>query len=134
MADLRKTESILAYFTLGFCALYLPIETFASWRYGLLSPFYLVDLIAIVLLVWGALRSLGARPERRPAILCAAYGWTAANAWRSAIGRIYEVRGGGRLDFGAPELWIVLISTVLILGCFSVSLLLVARAGTVSRA
>jgi hypothetical protein len=128
--DSRKIETILARFTLGFVAIYFPVETYASWRYGLLNPFYVVDLIAMILLVWGALRSLRASPSSRPAILCAAYGWTAANAWRSATGRIYEVRGGGRLDFGDAEFWIVIVSTALILACFAVSLVLTARRPT----
>ena len=44
--DARRIETILARFTLGFVAVYFPVETYASWRYGLLNPFYLVDLIA----------------------------------------------------------------------------------------
>ncbi len=128
--DSRKIETILARFTLGFVALYFPVETYASWRYGLLNPFYLVDLLAMILLLWGALHSLRASPRSRPEILCAAYGWTAANAWRSATWRIYEVRGGGRLDFGAAEFWIVIVSTILILACFALSLVLTARRTT----
>ena len=125
--NLRSVETALARFTLGFVAVYFPIETYASWDRGLLSPFYLVDLIAMVLLACGAFRSLGARPGRDASLLCAAYGWTAANAWRAASGRIYEVRRGGQLDFGAVELCTVISSTVLILACFALSLFLVLR-------
>ena len=129
----RKLETIFARFTLGFVALYFAVETFASWRYGLLSPIYIVDLIAMVLLAWGALRSLRAAPHSSPAILCAAYGWTAANAWRSATLRIYEVRGGARLDYGDAEYWIVIITTLLLLACFALSLWLVVRTREDSR-
>ena len=124
----RDVESILAWFTLALVGIYLPVETFASWRYGLLNPFYIVDAIAMALLLWGALRSLRARPRSRPAILCAAYGWTAANAWRSATLRIYEVRGGARLDYGNTEYWIVIVSTTVMLACFALSLWLVVQA------
>ena len=126
--DARKIESILARFTLVLVAIYLPVETYASWRYGLLNPFYIGDAIAMALLVWGALRSLRAAPRSRPAILCAAYGWTGANAWRSTTLRIYEVRGGARLDHGDAEYWIVIVATVLILACFGLSLWLVLQA------
>ena len=126
--DARKIESILARFTLVLVAIYLPVETYASWRYGLLNPFYIGDAVAMALLAWGAIRSLGAESVSRPAILCAAYGWTAANAWRSAALRIYEVRGGARLDHGDAEYWIVIVSTVLILACFALSLWLVIQA------
>jgi hypothetical protein len=126
--DPRKIESILARFTLVLVAIYLPVETYASWRYGLLNPFYIGDVIAMALLVCGALHSLRAAPRNGSAILCAAYGWTAANAWRSAALRIYEVRGGARLDHGDAEYWIVIVSTVLILACFALSLWLVLQA------
>ena len=126
--DHRRIESGLARFTLAFVAIYLPVETYASWRYGLLNPFYTVDVIAMALLVWGALHSLRGAPRSRPAILCAAYGWSAANAWRSAALRIYEVRGGARLDHGDAEYWIVISVTALVLACFALSLWLVVQA------
>lgn len=125
--DARKVETILARVTLAFVAIYFPVETFVSWPYGLLNPFYIVDLIAMVLLAWGAARSLRSPPRSCPAVLCAAYGWTAANAWRSAALRIYEVRGAARLDYGNTEYWIVMISTALILVCFAVALWLVVK-------
>lgn len=55
------------------------------------------------------------------------YGWIAANAWRAAAGRIYEVQKGGQLDYGSLELCVVTISTVLILACFALALMLVLR-------
>ena len=125
--DPRKIETILARVTLGFVAIYFPVETFVSWPYGLLNPFYIVDLIAMVLLVWGAVRSLRARPQTSPALLAAAYGWAAANAWRSATLRIYEVRGGARLDYGNTEYWVVIIATALMLACFAIALWLVLK-------
>jgi hypothetical protein len=51
--DARKIESILARFTLVLVAIYLPVETYASWRYGLLNPFYIGDAIAMALLGLG---------------------------------------------------------------------------------
>lgn len=56
--DLRRAETGLAWFTLGVLVIYFPVETWASLPHGLWSPFYIVDLIAMALLLWGAFRSL----------------------------------------------------------------------------
>src|SRR4029453_1604571 len=75
----RDIETRLARATLAALVFYFPIETWASWGhdYWLLNPFYLIDLIAMVLLLYGATRSLRARPRPAPGALCAAHGWAA---------------------------------------------------------
>lgn len=123
----RAIETRLSWFTLFMLAIYAPVETWTSLRSGLLNPFYLIDLIAIVLLLAGALKSLRARPDVSPALLCAAYGWTAANAWRATFGRMVELERGGQLVYGTSELWAVGIGMALALVCFAVSLYLVVK-------
>jgi hypothetical protein len=125
--DVRKTETALARFTLAVLFLYVPLETFASWSEGLLNPFYLVDVIAMLLLLAGALHSLRARPGSAPGILCAAYAWTSANGWRATFDRVFELREGGQLAFGVLELQIVGVATLGALACLALSLWLVAR-------
>src|SRR5687767_9002921 len=105
--DLRKTETGLAWFTLGAVAVYLPVETWVSLPDGLWHPYYLVDVIAMGLLFWGAVRSLRARPERSPAVLAVAYAWTVANWWRPTFSRAFELLLGGALDYGPAEMWAV---------------------------
>lgn len=107
--------------------IYFPVETWASLPHGLWSPFYIVDLIAMALLLWGTVRSLRARPERSPAILCAAYAWTVANGWRATFGRMYELMSGGTLDHGSAEMYAVSVATAIGLGCLLLSLYLVVR-------
>jgi hypothetical protein len=124
----RRLETGLAYLTLALLALYVPVETWASWGAGLSNPFYLVDLIAMVLLCAGAVRSLGARPRSSPALLCAALAWSGANGWRATFGRVAEVRRGGTLDHGMAELWVVGVATALNLLCLGLSIYLVVRA------
>lgn len=127
---LRKIETGLAWFTLGALVIYFPVETWASLRQdlgGLWNPFYLVDLIAMILLFWGAMRSLRARPHRSPAVLCAAYAWSVANGWRATFGRMFEILEGGKLDQGAAEMWVVSIATAMGLACLILSLYLVVR-------
>jgi hypothetical protein len=122
--NLRTIETALAYFTLGFLVFYIPVETWASWE-RLTSPFYIIDLIAMLLLLYGAIRSLRARPRPDPGVLCAAYAWSAANGWRATFGRLSE---GGKLEHGAAELWVVGVGTALMLGAMAVLLFLVVRA------
>ena len=44
----------------------------------------------MVLLVWGALHSLRARPRRAPGVLCAAIAWSGANIWSAATTEAYD--------------------------------------------
>ena len=125
--NLRQIETGLAWFTIGALVIYFPVETWASLPDGLWNPFYIVDLIAMILLFWGAMRSLRARPASSPAILCAAYAWAGANGWRATFGRIFEVLRGGELDHGVGELWAVGIATAIGLLCLALSLYLVVR-------
>ena len=66
MMDLRKTETALAHFSIAVLVIYFPVETWVSLPYGLWNPFYLVDFIAMVLLLWGGVHSLRARLDDRP--------------------------------------------------------------------
>jgi hypothetical protein len=129
--NLRKAETHLARFTLGGLVVYVPVETWVSLPYGLWNPFYLVDLIAMLLLFFGAVHSLRARPRPAPGVLCAAYAWTAANGWRATFGRVLELSEGGELDYGTTELWTVGVGTALVLACLALSLFLVVRASPV---
>ncbi len=129
-SDLRRTETALARATLVTLLLYFPVETWTSWRheYWLFNPFYVIDLIAMLALLYGAIRSLRARPRPAPAALCAAYAWTAANGWRATADRLFELRDGGRLDYGSVELWVVGGATVLSLMCLVSAFYLTVRA------
>lgn len=123
----RTIESRLARCTLCALAVYMPLETWFSLP-ALWDPFYLVDLIAMVLLYVGARRSLRATPAPAPGMLAAGFAWTGANAWRAFWGRAAAVADGGTLTYGFTELSIVGVGTALALGALAVSLFLVARA------
>ncbi len=133
--NLRTVETALSGFTLAMLLVYMPLETWASLPRGLLfNPYYHVDLIAMLLLFWGALVSLKARPEPSPYLLCAAYAWAACNGWRAMFGRIEEVMTGGELLRGAAELWFVVFGTAVALVAFVVALVLVVKATRRGRA
>ena len=123
----RNIETALARFTLALLVVYIPVETWASWPNVVANPFYWVDLIAMVLLLWGAVHSLRARPRAAPGVLCAAYAWTAANGWRATFGRWTELQRGGELQLGVGELWGVGAATALALACLALALFLVVR-------
>jgi hypothetical protein len=125
--NLRDVESGLAWFTLAATLVYVPLETWASLPHGLLNPFYLIDVIAMLLLFAGAVRSLRARPGSAPGVLCAACAWTAANGWRATFDRLFAIRRGEVLQFGMGEIWAVGVATAVAIGCFAVALFLVIQ-------
>ena len=122
----RRVETALAYVTLVLLLVYIPVETWVSLPDGLLSPYYLVDAIAMALLLWGALHSLRSRPKPSPALLCVGAAWATANGWRATFDRLQTVEAGGTLDYGATEMWAVSIATLIALFAFAVLLVLVA--------
>lgn len=126
--DRRKIETFLAWFTLALLVVYFPAETWASSPRALSNPFYLVDLIAMALLLWGAVRSLRARPRPAPGVLCAGCAWVAANGWRATFWRVREVSQGSELEHGLGELWAVGAATGVSLIGLAVALHLVVRA------
>ena len=134
--DPRRVETMLAQLTLVFLVVYVPIETYISWsaEYWLFNPFYIVDLIAMILLFYGAMRSLRARRRPAPGILAAGYGWATANGWRASWDRAFELMDGGSLDYGTAELCAVACATACGLVCFALSLHFVTRAEAIERA
>ena len=129
----RGLETGFAYLTLVVLIIYVPVETWISWSDGLLDPYYLIDAIAMGLLLWGALRSLRARPKPSPEVMCIACAWAAANGWRAALWRLDVVRAGDTLTFGMAEMWSVGIGTLLALLLFVVLLALVVLNQRVER-
>jgi len=109
----RRGRGLIA-FTVALLVVYVPIETWYSFP-ELWDPFYLVDLIGMVLLTSGVVRLRRAWP--RVGLLVAGYAWTAANFWRALFGRVAELKEGGQLDYGLAEL------------CFTGCILLAALIG-----
>lgn len=123
----RDIETTYASVTLVFVAVFAPLETIVSWEHGLLSPYYLVDAIAIGLMLVGALRSLRARPQSAPALATVGWAWAGANFWRAALARAEHLRAGGELQFGSNEMRAAITVTGLAMGCVAVGIWLIAR-------
>lgn len=92
MEPSRRVASLVT-FTVVLLILYVPLETWYSLP-ALWDPFYLVDLIAMLLLAWGASRCRRNTSPGSLAVLTAAYGWGAANAWRALFGRLADIARG----------------------------------------
>ena len=121
----RGVETVLARLTLGVLLVYAPLETWVSWPAGLSNPFYLVDVVGFLLLLWGAMTSLRARPDVAPGVLCAGYAWSAANGWRALALRMDTLQRGGEVDVGL--VWLLVISEVVMLTGLALLLLLVVE-------
>lgn len=121
----RGVETVLAYWTLFILLFYVPLETWTSWSDGLLNPFYLVDVVAMILLFWGAVHSLRLRPVSSPNLLCIGTAWACANGWRATSWRLHEIQAGGTLTHGTAEIWVVGVSTAIGLLMFIALLVLV---------
>jgi hypothetical protein len=107
----RGVETAIAIWTLVLLVIYIPGETWASWHTGLLDPNYLIDAIAMVLLLWGAIHSLRRRPHHSPELLCIASAWASANGWRATSWRYDHLQSGGTFEHGSMEIWAVAIAT-----------------------
>lgn len=70
--------------TVIFLAIYIPGETYLS-RANLLSPFYLVDVAGMALLLGGVLKRGSAVSAP---LLVAGYAWSGAVAWRGMADRL----------------------------------------------
>jgi hypothetical protein len=132
MDKLRTLETRLAYFTLFALALFIPLETIASWQMfgglaGLIHPGYWGSVIGFVLLFVGAAYSLRARPRRAPPLMCVGHAWWAGMGWHAVVGRINFLADGGQLFYGSPELWAVLFGLGVTLVVFGLSIYLTLK-------
>ena len=127
----RSVETTIARFTLGLLLVYVPVETWVSWPSGLTDPFYLVDVVAFALLLWGAVTSLRARPDVAPGVLCAGYAWSAANGWRALALRIQTLQHGGEVDVAL--VWLIVVGEIAALVGLALLLLLVVESRTSPR-
>lgn len=124
---MRRTETVLGYVTIGFLVVYAPVETIYSWKGGLLDPFYIVDLIAMALMLSGVIRSLRARPRSAPALMTVGWAWAGANFWRALFDRVRILHSGGQIGLGSVEMVYVTAQLIVALLCLGVGLWLVRQ-------
>ena len=73
---------------------------------------YLVDLIAMVLLAVGVVRSRQNRQLAAMGFLAGGWGWLGANGWRATADRLELLADGGSLELGAAEMCFVVCGTI----------------------
>ena len=133
--ELRRLETGLAWFSLAALLVYAPVETYFAWG-DLTSPGYIVDLIAMALLLVSGVHSLRSCPRIAVAPLCGTWGWCACLAWRSYFTRVISRERG--LGIYPPEtewaeqvlVWVLVIALV----AFAFSFVLAWRSGGLSPA
>ena len=123
----RQTETALARFTLAILLLYFLLKMWSPLSYGLSNPFYLADIVGMALLLWGALRSLGARPNQAPGVLSTGIAWSTSTAWRDTAWRVESLRQGATIDGGAGTIWLFAAVTIIALVCLAIALLLIVE-------
>lgn len=123
----RRIETGLAYASIAALAIYAPVETIYSWAGGLLDPYYLIDVVAMVLIATGIVRSLRARPAGSPALLAVAWAWASANFWRATFDRVALAHRGSPLRAGSLELNYAIGQLVVALVLLAIAITLVVR-------
>ena len=124
----RSLETALARCALVVLPIAAPIETWLSWPDGLTDPDYLVDVVGIGLLLWGALASLRARPDAAPGVLCAGCAWAASSGWRALALHLDTLQHGGHVDVGL--VWLLGGAEIAALISLALLLLLVVESQT----
>ncbi len=131
---LRRLETGLAWFSLAVLLIYIPVETPLELT-KLTSPGYLVDALAMLLLLASGVHSLRSRPRIAIAPLCGAWGWCACLAWRSYFTRVISRRRGRGIYPPEAEweekvlVWVLVIALI----AFTVSLVLAWRSAAFTR-
>jgi hypothetical protein len=121
---------VLAVYTFTWAAIYAPGETFYTLNVagprGLIHPAYVMNVIGMAMMCWGATAMWRLRPHA-PGLLAAAWSWTAATMWRATADRFWYVSLGRELPGGTVELWLGPLVTLLALLPMAGALVLVFR-------
>ncbi len=123
----RKTETRLALLTLTGVSVYLPFETWHSLTSGLSQPSYVITLLGMLLLVWGALVSLRSQPALAPGILGTGYAWTAAHTWLLTVNRVDALSREVETQGSVGMVWLTAAFTIAVTLGLAVSLLLIVE-------
>ena len=125
---MSRLRGFLVSFTLISVAVYFPLETYITWDVArtLLVLGYVMDVIGMALMLWGALATRAGLPYG-PGVLASGWAWTTAVLWQAARGRYWMASQGMPLYGGPAELILAPALTVVTLAVFAGSLTLVVR-------
>jgi hypothetical protein len=125
-----RLASGLSVWTLLWLVGYVPLETYVTLQIaglpGLLYSAYILNVVGMGLMLWGALAVRGGR-RAGAAILAIGWSWTAATFWRATTDRYWWAANNGKLFAGSAELWIAPILTLITVGSLVASMALIFR-------
>lgn len=126
----QRLATRLSMATLAWLAVYAPAETYVTLSIaglpGLLYSSYIMNVIGMGLMCWGAITARRHAPEG-PAVLATGWSWTAATFWRATSDRFWWASQGHGLWAGNIELWLAPLFTALAVGLLVASMVLVFR-------
>jgi hypothetical protein len=119
---------ILIWFTWIWAVVFVPIETYITWSttHNLLNSGYAVNVLGVVIMLWGVVSLRGARPYAE-GVLATGWGWTTAVFWRGANLRYWLAAEDKPLSYGPMELWLAPIFTVIAATALLCALVLLVR-------
>ena len=120
----------LTRFTWTWALVFLPIETYLSFRGGRFPiSGYIVNVIGVGVTLW-ALDALRRGRPYAEGLLAAGWAWTTAVFWRATNLRYMLADDGAPLDFGSLELWLAPLLTVIVAAAFAGSVVLLVNRDT----
>ena len=126
-APRRTLKSTVVRFTWCWVIVFIPIETYLSFRREAIPVSgYAVNVLGVGIMVWALVCLRRGRPYAA-GLLATGWAWTTAVFWRATNLR-YAIAGDGEpLDFGNLELWLAPACTVLAGAALAGSLVLLIR-------
>ena len=115
----------LRVITLGWLAIFAPIETYLS-RSALLNGNYTVDLASMIMMAVGVWMAFGRR-RGAAAVLAAGWAWETASFWRGTTTRFDRLAAGLPVEGGSIGPWVGVALTVLMTACVVWALVIAAR-------
>lgn len=112
-----KLETPFAILTMAAALLHFAGETYYHVLYGQPFPAYLVDLIAIGLMLLGSGSSLMRRDISSAGWIAAGWAFTLCLNYRSYFNRVYQKQAGGELD--EPSVVLTILGVTLVTNAFA---------------
>ena len=110
---LSRLQSRVVRFTWSWAIVFVPIETYLSFRGGTIPlSGYVVNVCGVAIMLWALVSLRRGRPYAE-GLLATGWAWTTAVFWRATNLRYEIARDGEPLDFGSLELWLAPVFTLM---------------------
>ena len=117
----HKSETPLAWLTLGLTSLHFVLETWFHFLWGQPLQALIVDYISNILMVFAGITSLRIGQRSAAGLIAAAWTFNLGFGWRSVFGRIEIVQAGEAMPNGEASFVLpLLIGSLVLVGCMMV--------------